>query len=182
MGLSLQIFFFESGKIRKIPQTKFRRFFDGDKSVAFSEYADKKIKVAWVILNYINRQPDEVLRVDYNIMWIKHDGTLDQAKKHEAELAALNLFPPKTDNNLPSNVIDASSFFARKQYDLKYRWEPTQEEIDNLYKKVTEIRHDFEDEVWHDHLETWEVTTNDRFLRKMNYLHIQLITKILGGN
>ena len=136
MGFVIQIFFFESGKIRKIPLSKFHRFVDGDKSVTFPEYADKEIKTALVTLNYINRKPDEVLRIDYNIMWIKHDGTLDQSKRHEEGLAAINLFSPKINSDLPSNVIDSSSFFARKQYELKYKWEPTQEEIDNLYKFI----------------------------------------------
>ncbi len=69
-------------------------------------------------------------------MWIKHDSKLDQAKRHQEGLAAINLFSPKIDSDLPSNVIDASSFFARKQYELKYKWKPTQDEIDNLYKLI----------------------------------------------
>ena len=88
------------------------------------------------MLNCLNRQPDEVLRIDYDIILIKHYGTLDQAKRHEEGFAAINLFSPKIDSDLPSNVINSSSFFARKQYELKYSWEPTQEEIDKLYKLI----------------------------------------------
>ena len=137
MGFSVQIYLFGNDKIRKIPLSKFQRFFDGDKGVTFPEYSDKKVKIALVMLNYTNRQPEEVLKIDYNIMWIKHDGTLDQEKRHDEALAAIiNSTFAESDNDLPPNVIDASSFFAKKQYETKYKWQPTQKEIDRLYKSI----------------------------------------------
>lgn len=81
--------------------SKFQRSLDGDKSVTFQGYANKKIKTVLVMLNYINRQPDEVIRIDYDIIWIKHDGTLDQEKRHDEGLAAINLTFSEIDNNLP---------------------------------------------------------------------------------
>ena len=80
-------------------------------------------------LEYRNRKPVGILRLQYYVMYFNQEGQLDISELERAHRLSSAMWPPL--GGLPEEknpvVIDASHRFAKKQYDHRYRWEPTAE-------------------------------------------------------
>ena len=85
-------------------------------------YANKRVRYVMVVLDLLDREPVEILRIDYAFLKFDAKGRIDQSeKKKEARLAAES-FSPIGEQEDSDRLIDARHLFARKRYSDCYKW------------------------------------------------------------
>ena len=136
MGLSLKYFIYdeEANNLIPIPISKFNKLFNFDPSVSLKEYAGSRIKYITVVVQLENRKPIAITDIGYHIMQIDENGMFDRDFINDLSLSVGEMIAIPM-SELPENVIDKSSDFAKKKFNVKYSWIPSSA-IEN---KVIEI-------------------------------------------
>ena len=128
MGISIRIFVVDDdNSIKRIPLTRYERLFRYDPEERFPEYAGKRMRYAEVAVEMVQRKPIEILRMLYFIMSFDSEGRIDASEHRKETRLAMELLPPFSVDQQPSQVIDAQHRFAKKRYDNEYRWTPSTE-------------------------------------------------------
>jgi hypothetical protein len=136
MGTGVRVYFFDSDySIRRIPQSRFDRLYSDDSDERFPYYAGKRVRCAFLIVEYENRMPVEIVHVDFKIIPFDLDGRIDKKEHYDVMQLAVNSIP-LPDPSLPENVIDARPILSNDKYLREYTWQPTDNEIDLLLKMV----------------------------------------------
>jgi len=135
MGFGIRVFLFDNSNIERISHTKFQRLLDGHETEKIIEYAGKKVKYAIAYLRIENRKPTEILHIDYSSCEVNRDGKLNQDILEQQKIDAMKVISIPVDD-MPSNVIDEATTFAAKQYQNKYTWTPTDEELNKIYRLI----------------------------------------------
>src|ERR1700730_2544633 len=127
MGVGVRVFFVESDDgLRRISLRRFDGLIDHREGVKpLPEYAQERLRYAFVILETENRKPVAITHTDYAILTFDEMGRVDgDDLDTQGRLAAEMLSLPLTENSQGS-VIDARSQFSQKLYAHNYRWEPS---------------------------------------------------------
>ncbi len=125
MTLSYRIYFVdENDSIKKMSQDKFQRLMNGDRKTSCPEYAGKKMRNVFVLLDIEDRKPLKIRRVDGGYVTFDEDGRFDKEDSLEQMSAAMSCMSIPGVTADDPNVIDAQSKFAQKTFDHKYKWEP----------------------------------------------------------
>jgi len=128
MGMSLRVFIVnDDDSLQRIALAKYERLLDRDPRGRLSQYAGKRMRYALVFVDLENRQPEEILRVQYSYLYFDSEGLIkaDHIEK-EAKLA-LETLPSLLPKASGEPVIDARQKFAKRKFDHLYHWEPTLE-------------------------------------------------------
>ena len=127
MGLGLRIFIVnDDNSLKRLSLKKYERLMKRDPDISFPQYAGKRVRYAEVTIEFKNRKPAEILRLEYFIMHFDSKGRIDGTVRDDVMSLGVNLAPPihfETD----SVVIDAQHRFAKKRFDHQFRWKPTPE-------------------------------------------------------
>jgi len=66
MGLSIRIFIVEDDDtIKRLPLARYERLLKRDADERLSEYADKQVRYALIVVDLVNRKPIEVVKDEY---------------------------------------------------------------------------------------------------------------------
>ena len=136
MSISIRVFFFNhDNSIIKIPVSRYDRLFNNDPDESFPEYAGKRVRcaIAFVILK--DRRPAKLTHIEYTIVSFGSDGRLDQEEFHREGALVMEAlgFP---DPSLPKNVVSLSPRIAQKRYHERFKWTPTEDEINSIIEMV----------------------------------------------
>ena len=132
MGIGVRIFIFEDQKdsLRRISLKKFDGLMVGERSIRFPEYAGQEKRCALIYLEFEQRKPVGVLRMEFNVIRFDRGGRRDRRHAQEARnLACVFLDPLLSIDEQHSNVVDIRPYLARKRYNEKFHWNPTDEQI-----------------------------------------------------
>jgi len=136
MGRSLRIYFLEEDEtVKKIPLSKFQRFYDGDPDTAFPDYAGKVVRCAMAHLELDNRQPVGIHYIDFMKLYIDTEGKRDQEKANE-EYNLANSFLEGTAKDQEAKIVSIEPFLARKRLKEHFRWMPTESQISAVLAKA----------------------------------------------
>ena len=127
MGVGLRVFLLDENKIEKISFAKFNRFRNGYDSLP--EYSGKRIRTAVVVVETENYKPVSIIDISCSYINVNQNGKLDQKEKQNRMIDALRLIQLPPVDDLPPNVINSSSDFAKKRFKNKYLWTPTENEL-----------------------------------------------------
>ena len=128
MGISLRIFIVNADdSIQPLALARYDRLFERDSSELIPSYAGKRVRYTLVVVNLLNREPVEILRIQYSYLSFDSAGRIDPAYIEEETRLGFDILPPilKKPNTQP--IIDARHRFAQKRFDRQYKWEPTPE-------------------------------------------------------
>lgn len=125
MGLGLRIFLInDDDSIQRLPLVRYERLWRRDPEERLPQYADKRVRYAEVLVEFSERKPVSIRRLQYFFLTFDSEGRIDAAEQQrESRLAMEGLFP-HTIRKPSSHIIDARSLFARKRFDNEYRWTP----------------------------------------------------------
>ncbi len=128
MGTGCRLFFInEDDTLRRIPLARHERLIAGDPVECFPEYKGKKVRNALAVVEFYNREPFELIAIQYSILSFDAEGRIDTAEiEKEMKLGADMLMPTESDPDYP-NVVDAKGRFAIKSYHDRYSWTPSQD-------------------------------------------------------
>jgi hypothetical protein len=127
MGVGLRIFIVNSdNSLKRLPLKKYEKLMKRDPDISFPQYTDKRVPYAEVAIEFENRKPVEILRMEYFIMHFDSKGRIEGTVDDDIRSIGVNLIPPIYFEKDPV-VIDAQHHFAKKRFDHQFRWKPTPE-------------------------------------------------------
>ena len=128
MGIGLRIFLVnDDDSIQRLALTRYDRLVGGDPEKRLPQYAGKLVRYALVVVDLINREPIEIVRIKYSYLSFDSEGKIDPAEvKKEARLA-YEILPSMPIIRDPWKVVEARRCLPPKSYDDQYKWTPTPE-------------------------------------------------------
>ena len=127
MGIGLRIFIVnDDNSLERLSLKKYERLMARTPDISFPQYAGKRVRYAEVAIEFENRKPVEILRMEYFIMHFDSKGRIDGTVEDDIKSIGVNLVPPIYFEKDPV-VIDAQHHFAKKRFDHQFRWKPTPE-------------------------------------------------------
>lgn len=128
MGTSLRIFIVnDDDSLERIALSRYERMRDRDPRERLPEYVGKRIRYALVFVDLDNRQPVEILRIQYSYLYFDDEGMIEADDIEKATKLALEALPSVLPKEYGEPVIDARQQFAKRRFDRLYHWEPTPE-------------------------------------------------------
>lgn len=126
MGTGGRLFFInEDDTLRRIPLARYERLIAGNPVECFPEYKDKKVRNVLAFVEFYNREPFELIAIQYSILSFNEEGRIDVGDFEKGmKLGAEMLMPTESDPDYP-NVVDAKGRFAIKRYHDRYNWTPS---------------------------------------------------------
>jgi hypothetical protein len=137
MGMGIRVFFIDNNDaLIKVSYARWDRLHSDHPTECFPEYAGKKIRYIFVILDLEERKPVFINRIDCGYVTFDAAGKLDREEWAKHLLLAVEsadlLGPEKTDDN----VIMARAEFLRRRYHHRYRWDFPHGMLDRLIKTI----------------------------------------------
>ena len=137
MGLGTRVFIVDdNNSIRRVPVARWDSLHNHDPNECFPEYANKGIRCAVVILEFVDRKPVAVNRTFFSIVYFDSDGRLDSSKVKEEKRLIAEVTEPIFREQRPSNIINALSKFSRAGHKHRFKWTPSQEILDLIQKAI----------------------------------------------
>ncbi len=132
----MRAFLFESGgKLRRLSLRLTDKLCQG--TADLPEYAGQSLREATVFLELDeDRRPVRILSLETCVFGFDEKGNIRQSLMSagmEKWVLYDELRNPQASNG---SVIDASARFREKQWDHRYRWEPTSEEIEQIIEAI----------------------------------------------
>jgi len=128
MGISLRIFFVnDDDSIKRFQLARYERLLEGNPKERLPQYADKRVRYILLVVDLLNREPVEILRVQYSYLSFDSDGLIDPAKLREEVMLFIEIFPPEPIIRYPWDPVKPNRSLPGKCYDHENKWAPTQE-------------------------------------------------------
>jgi hypothetical protein len=78
MGVGLRIFIVnDDNAVKRLALTRYERLMQRDPHISLPQYAGKRVRYAEVAVEFENRKPVEILRMEYFIMHFDSKGRID---------------------------------------------------------------------------------------------------------
>jgi hypothetical protein len=128
MGLGLRIFLVnDDDSLQRLPLVRYERLWRRDPEERLPQYAGKRTRYAEVLVEFDERKPVAIWRIQYFFLTFDSQGRLDPAEQERESKLAIEGLPNYSTEEQPSGLIDARHRFARKRYKDAYRWTPKRE-------------------------------------------------------
>lgn len=128
MGISLRIFFInEDDSIQHFALARYERLHERDSKERLPEYAGKRVRYALVVLDLVDREPIEILRIQYSFLDFDSEGRIDPDEGRKEARLAFEILPPLPIMRNPWEAVEARRCIPKKRHDDKNKWLPTPE-------------------------------------------------------
>lgn len=136
MGIGVRSFLVtKDGSVNRIPWSRMSRLFQGEPTEEFARHSGGPVRCAIVFLEYENRRPTRIVRTEFNVLYIDHNGGLDA----DAQSQQLRLIGQSLENGLAlgrrTNVVDIRPRLARKKLREKFEWTPSEDVLDAIFRR-----------------------------------------------
>ena len=128
MGTGFRVFLIDhNGVLRRISMRQYERLIEPDSAERLPEYAGKKLRFVFVVLDLLRRIPVAIRHIDYFMLSFDASGRVDcsgwdRAAALIGEMIYIPILEPQHET-----VIDARSHFAKKRYFQEFKWTPSEE-------------------------------------------------------
>ncbi len=137
MGTGIRIFLAnDDGSLKRFPLARFERLFQHKPEECLPQYAGKRVRYVLVIVDLVNREPVEIIGIQYPILTFDSKGKIDAAELEKEMRLGVNMVPIGTTEDISRKVVNAEHRFLQKRYNNRYNWEPTPE-IEEAIVKAT---------------------------------------------
>lgn len=132
MGRGYRVFLVDQDdQLHKISQKRFYDLFDRERGTTVLRpfIGEDKVRYVHVFYETARRKPSTILRIDYHILPLTADGTVDHVRKDEGLrllLHARSVF--EVDKSLvrrEGSVVDGTRIFAEKRVRHEWEWQPS---------------------------------------------------------
>ena len=126
MGLSFRIFVVrDDDTIKRFPLTRFNRILRRDPNERQTQYAGKRIRIASMAVEMIDRKPVAIVKGQYSFLDFDSEGLLDLDERDKRVRLVSDTLEPIPIKKASGKVVDAKYKFAKKRYKDQYVWNPT---------------------------------------------------------
>ena len=138
MAWTVWVFQFKDDSWTRVPWKWYRRFTAGEIPVQDPE--GTLLRFATVSVELDDRAPERAKYPSFVVHEVAQQGFINQDRELQARHAAVEMtFGGLLAKDKDSNVIAASSKFARRQHDHLAKWEPTYEENEALLRVLRKL-------------------------------------------
>ncbi len=128
MGTTARIFLVQNdGSLKRFPLARFERLFQGHPDERLTQCAGKRIRYALVVVDFVNREPFEILGIQYHFITFDSEGKIDPDELQKEMRLGVEMVPLGTTENKSPKLVDAEHLFLQKRYQDTYTWKPTPE-------------------------------------------------------
>jgi len=126
MGLSFKIFVVqEDDTVMRFPLARLNRILRRDQNERQTQYANKRIRIALMAVEMIDRKPVAITREQYSFLDFDSEGLLDLDERDKRVHLVSDMLEPIPIKKASGKVVDAKYKFAKKRYKDQYVWNPT---------------------------------------------------------
>ncbi len=137
MGTGLRVFLVnDDDSLKRLSVAKFERLFQHNPEECLPQYAGKRVRYVLVIVDLVNREPVEIIGIQYAILTFDSEGKIDAAELEKEMRLGVNMVPIGTSEDISRKVVDVEHRFLQKRYENRYLWKPTPE-IEEAIVKAT---------------------------------------------
>lgn len=144
MGFSVKYYIIEENdNLKKMPTTKFHKLIDGEEGVSLMQYANKTIKYIEVVVEYENREPVEIYRLEPQYLTLDDKGMADQEELWKEGLSAVNLLTPdippqfqESANHDKKIITSKKEVFESKKHRNEYSWVVSDQLKSKIYDDI----------------------------------------------
>ena len=137
MGIGLRIFIInDDDSMQRLALARYDRLLGRDPKEQFRQYAGKRVRYALVVVDLVNREPVEILRIQYSYLCFDFEGRIDLAEGRKEARLAFEILPPIPIIREPWKVVEARRCLPKQNYDDQYKWKPTSEIEEAIVKAV----------------------------------------------
>src|ERR1700674_5457028 len=120
----------DDDSVRTLPIGLFNRLWRRERDASIPELAGGRVRCVLVFTSVEQRQTTGVRSFEYHFLNFDQTGRLDEATQAEEMRAAVQMVDfhlgSITQSSNPTSVRHAAHAFARRAYDHRYKWKPTQ--------------------------------------------------------
>ena len=128
MGISLRVFLVnDDDSIHRFALTRYERLLSRDPNERITQHAGKRVRYILIVVDLLNREPVEILRVQYSYLYFDSEGLINPACREEEVRLYLEIFPSEPIIRYQWQEIKPKRSLPKKCYDDKYKWTPTPE-------------------------------------------------------
>ncbi len=128
MGISLRVFLVnDDDSIHRFALTRYERLLSRDPNERIAQHAGKRVRYILMVVDLLNREPVEILRVQYSYLYFDSEGLINPAYREEEVRLYLEIFPSEPIIKYPGQEINPKRSLPKKCHDDKYKWTPTPE-------------------------------------------------------
>ena len=137
MGIGSRIFLVnDDDSVQRLSMAKFERLHRRDPEERLPEYAGKRVRYVFVILEIENRKPIDIILVQHSYLPLDSEGRIDTVEMEKAASLAVDIVPPLLSEQRSGRTINARYKFARKRYYDQYKWTPSREIQEAIVKAI----------------------------------------------
>ena len=125
----------DDDSIRRFPVSLFDRLNAGDPSVAFLEFAGKRVRYVLAVVDTQHRKVTDVRGLEYGFLQFDKFGRLDQEARLREGRMAMDMLADPFPTTKSTSVRDATHLFARRAFKHRYKWEPSE----TILRKIFEM-------------------------------------------
>ena len=119
-----------------LPVEQYEKLLRRDPDFAIFGYAGRKVRYASVVVESADRKTPKILNAHYSYLTFDSEGRLDIDERSLKANLALGMLPPVY--RAPDDqMIDARQKFAKKRYDDKYKWNPSNKILTEIKRVLT---------------------------------------------
>jgi UV DNA damage repair endonuclease len=137
MGIGFKHFIIdENDNLKMISNTRMNKLINQDQNTNLIEFAGKRIRYVTVAIEYENREPISVVRIQGHFLELDKDGKVDIYGFNKEMQTAIGMIEIPDITNESKNVINAESKFAQERYKHTYTWEIIPQIEERIYNAI----------------------------------------------
>ena len=83
MGISLRVFLVnDDDSIQRLPLARYEKLIRRDPNERLTQYAGKRVRYILTVVDLLNREPVEILRIQYSYLFFDSEGLINSALCH----------------------------------------------------------------------------------------------------
>ena len=126
MGISLRIFLVnDDDSIQRLALSRYDRLLERDPKERLPQYAGKRVRYALAVVDLVDREPVEILRIQYSYLSFDSEGRIDAAEGEREARLLLEILPPEPIIRYPWDVVEPKRSLPKKCHDDEHKWMAT---------------------------------------------------------
>jgi hypothetical protein len=126
LGIGIRIFIVnDDDSIKPLALARYDRLLQRDPNEQLTEYTGKRVRYALVVVDLVDREPVEILRIQYSYLSFDSEGRIDPAEGEREARLLLEILPPEPIIRYPLDIVEPKRSLPKKCHDDEHKWMAT---------------------------------------------------------
>ena len=126
MGICLRIFLVnDDDSIQRLALARYDRLLERDPKERLPQFAGKRVRYALAVVDLVDREPVEILRIQYSYLSFDSKGRIDPAEGEREARLLLEILPTEPIVRYPWDFVEPKRSLPKKCHDDEHKWMAT---------------------------------------------------------